>query len=40
MVSYLPLSHIAGIFTDLVAPLMSGFHIFFAGPDALQGSLI
>lgn len=40
MVSYLPLSHVAGLYADLVTPLMSGYHIFFAQPDALQGSLI
>ena len=40
LVSYLPLSHIAGIFSDLVTPVMSGYHVFFAQPDALQGSLI
>lgn len=40
LVSYLPLSHIAGISADLIAPLMSGYHVYFAQPDALQGSLI
>jgi long-chain-fatty-acid--CoA ligase ACSBG len=40
LVSYLPLSHVAGLFVDLVTSLMSGYHIFFAQPDALQGSLI
>lgn len=40
LVSYLPLSHIAGISADLVTPLMSGYHVYFAQPDALQGSLI
>lgn len=40
MVSYLPLSHVAGLYADLVTPMMSGFHIYFAQPDALQGSLI
>lgn len=40
LVSYLPLSHVAGLFADLVTPLMSGYHVYFAQPDALQGSLI
>lgn len=40
LVSYLPLSHVAGLFADLITPLMSGYHVFFAQPDALQGTLI
>lgn len=40
MISYLPLSHVAGMMSDIVAPLMEGAHIFFANPDALQGGLI
>lgn len=40
MVSYLPLSHVAGLFADLITPLISGYHVYFAQPDALQGSLI
>lgn len=40
LVSYLPLSHIAGLFSDLVTPLLNAYHVFFAQPDALQGSLI
>lgn len=40
MVSYLPLSHVAGLFSDLVVPLANKYHVFFASPDALQGSLI
>lgn len=37
MVSYLPLSHVAGLFADLITPVMSGYHVFFAQPDALTG---
>lgn len=40
IVSYLPLSHAAGLLADLIAPLLNGFHVFFARPDALQGTLI
>lgn len=40
LVSYLPLSHVAGLFADIITPLMNGYHIYFASPDALQGSLI
>lgn len=40
LVSYLPLSHVAGLFADLITPVMNGYHVYFAGPDALQGSLI
>lgn len=40
LVSYLPLSHVAGLFSDLVTPMMAGYHVYIAGPDALQGSLI
>ena len=40
MVSYLPLSHVAGMFSDIITPLLEGHHVHFASPDALQGSLI
>ena len=40
LVSYLPLSHVAALFADLITPLMNRYHVYFAGPDALQGSLI
>jgi len=40
IVSYLPLSHVAGLFADLITPLMCGYHVYFAKPDALQGTLI
>ena len=40
MVSYLPLSHAAGQFIDIVRPLIVGTHMFFADATALQGSLI
>jgi long-chain-fatty-acid--CoA ligase ACSBG len=40
LVSYLPLSHAAGQFVDIIGPLMKGHHVFFADPTALQGTLI
>jgi len=40
MISYLPLSHVAGMFADIITPLVEGIHVYFAQPDALQGSLI
>ena len=40
MVSYLPLSHVAGMFSDIITPIHEGHHIHFANPDALQGTLI
>ena len=40
IVSYLPLSHIAGLFSDLIMHMMQGCELFFAKPDALQGTLV
>lgn len=40
MVSYLPFSHVLGIYLDLINTIMAGMQIFFAKPDALQGSLL
>ena len=40
MVSFLPLSHVAAQFSDLVTPLDEGIHVHYADPSALQGSLI
>lgn len=39
-VSYLPLSHVAGQYADIVGSMMEGVHVFFADPTALQGTLI
>ena len=39
-VSYLPLSHVASQFSDIVGSMMEGVHVFFADPTALQGTLI
>jgi len=39
-VSYLPLSHIAGLAFDLLQHLGNVCEVFFARPDALQGTLI
>ena len=40
LVSYLPLSHVAAQFSDVVSPLDEGAHVYFADPSALQGTLI
>lgn len=40
LVSYLPLSHIAGQAADLLISIMSGMVCYFAQPDALKGSLV
>lgn len=40
VVSYLPLSHIAGFQFDLIHPLVFGSQTYFAKPDALQGTLV
>jgi long-chain-fatty-acid--CoA ligase ACSBG len=39
VVSYLPLSHIAGQLMDIVSPIVCGVQVSFAQPDALKGSL-
>jgi len=36
VVTYLPLSHIAGQLIDLYAPIITGGTVFFAQPDALK----
>jgi long-chain-fatty-acid--CoA ligase ACSBG len=35
IVSYLPLSHIAGLIFDVLSHVLVGFKIYFAKPDAL-----
>ena len=40
IVSYLPLSHIAAQFFDLMTPLFQNMSVYFADPDALSGSLV
>lgn len=40
VVSYLPLSHIAGLTVDLMAHLHIGHELYFARPDALAGTLV
>jgi len=40
MVSYLPLSHVAAQFSDIISSMMEGIEVFFADPSALQGTLI
>lgn len=35
VVSYLPLSHIAGLLLDVLSPILVGFRVYFAKPDAL-----
>ena len=39
IVSFLPLSHIAGLQFDITNHLWFGCQVFFAKPDALQGTL-
>lgn len=40
IVSYLPLSHVAGQFADITGAMMAHVHLYFAEPTALQGTLI
>jgi len=40
VVSYLPLSHIAGLSFDIIGHYYNGHELFFARPDALQGTLV
>ena len=40
IVSFLPLSHIAGLQADLIGNCCFGSQLFFAKPDALQGTLV
>ena len=40
LVSYLPLSHVAGLLFDVLNQINSGCTVYFARPDALQGSLV
>ena len=40
VVSYLPLSHIAGLMFDVIAHIKFGHKLYFARPDALSGSLV
>jgi len=40
MVSYLPLSHIAGLQMDLTNLIILGSKLYFAKRDALQGTLV
>ena len=39
-ISYLPLSHVASQFGDLIMPLAKQTHIHFADANALKGSLL
>ena len=40
IVSYLPLSHIAGLCFDILQHILNSCELFFARPDALQGTLV
>ena len=40
VVSYLPLSHIAGLAVDVMSHLYAGHELYFAKPDALAGTLV
>ena len=39
-VSYLPLSHVASLYNDVLTPIIKGLRVCFAEPTALQGTLI
>jgi len=38
-ISYLPLSHAASLYFDVVAPMINGTHIYFAESTALKGTI-
>eukprot|EP00033_Pygsuia_biforma_P002504 GCRY01002774.1.p1 GENE.GCRY01002774.1~~GCRY01002774.1.p1 ORF type:complete len:654 (+),score=167.21 GCRY01002774.1:167-2128(+) len=40
LVSFLPLSHVAGQVLDIFMPMVTGCKVVFASPDALKGSLV
>ncbi|PXF41346.1 Long-chain-fatty-acid--CoA ligase ACSBG2 [Gracilariopsis chorda] len=40
LVSFLPCSHIAANVVDIAGPILGGFQLTFAEPDALKGSLV
>jgi long-chain-fatty-acid--CoA ligase ACSBG len=40
IVSYLPLSHIAGLSVDVLTHYLTGHEVYFARPDALQGTIV
>jgi long-chain-fatty-acid--CoA ligase ACSBG len=40
MISYLPLSHSAGLMGDVINPLIVGNTCYYARPDAFSGSLL
>jgi long-chain-fatty-acid--CoA ligase ACSBG len=39
-ISYLPLSHVAGLMGDIINNIIAGNVIYYAKPDALSGSLL
>ena len=40
LLSYLPLSHIAALNFDIIEPLHVGCCVYYARPDALQGTIV
>lgn len=40
LVSYLPLSHMAGFRVDVVDQINRGYTIYYARPDVFQGTLV